>query len=103
MTTIRLIQYSTRPDRTDENRALVQAVMAELEHRSPAGFRYTVLLSAQSHTFTHLVVSDRADNPLADLPAFRDFQAGLSDRITTPPNGVEVELVGSYEPIARAA
>lgn len=102
MTMIRLVQYSTHPDRTDENRALVQAVVAELEQRSPVGFRYTVLLSTVNHTFTHLVMSERADNPLVELPAFQEFQLGLRDRITAPSNNVEAELVGSYEHITGA-
>lgn len=100
MTTLRLVQYSTHPDHTAENRARVQAVIAELEQLGPTDFSYTVVADPDTNTFTHLVINEGGDNPLAELPAFAEFQRGLKDRVATSPTSSEVDLVGRYASVS---
>ena len=38
-----IVRYRTKPDRADENQALVEKVFAELDADRPAGLRYATL------------------------------------------------------------
>lgn len=66
MTTIRLVQYTTHPDHTADNRARIQAVIAQLRELSPDGFSYTVLLTPETNTFHHLAITEHQGSPLTD-------------------------------------
>jgi hypothetical protein len=90
-----MVRYQLRPDRVDENVALVQAVFAELAETRPAGFRYTTYQCDDDVTFVHLAISD-GPVPLAELAAFRRFKEGLDERCVQPPVRSELREVGSY-------
>lgn len=102
MTTIRLVQYTTHPEHTADNQALVEAVFAELQELSPRGFRYTVVLTPETDSFTHLVVNEEGSNPLAELSAFADFRRGFNERVVDGPRNVAAELIGSYDGLSDA-
>jgi hypothetical protein len=90
-----MVRYQLRPDRVDENVALVEAVFAELAETRPAGFRYTTYQCDDDVTFVHLAISD-GPVPLAELAAFRRFKEGLDERCVQPPVRSELREVGSY-------
>lgn len=98
MTRIRLVEYTTHPEHTAANRERIQSVIAQLHELSPEGFSYTVVLTPETNTFRHLVISEGQSNPLEDLPAFAEFQQGLKDRVSAAPHNREAEIVGSYQP-----
>ena len=52
-----LIRYKTKPDRTDENEALIKAVFRELHAKSPEGIRYMSLKLADG-SFVHFVANE---------------------------------------------
>jgi hypothetical protein len=91
-----LVRYKLEPDKIEENRELVKAVYAQLSERRPEGLRYTTLCSADGLTWFHLASIEGDDNPLASLPAFGAFGAGIRDRCAEPPAPVDLELVGAY-------
>ena len=44
----------------------------------------------------HVAHFDGAENPLATLPAFAEFQRDLALRCAEPPTPTEATIVGSY-------
>ena len=83
-----LIRYKTKPDRTDENEALIKAVFAELHAKSPQG---TALYVAEAWPTAASSISSRTkpiSSPAAvlrSLPAFQAFQSGIRERCIEPP------------------
>jgi hypothetical protein len=94
-----LIRYKTKPDRTDENEALIKAVFRELHAKSPEGLRYLSLKLADG-SFVHLVANEAEVNPVLELPAFQAFQSGIRERCIEPPQSAEVTIVGNYRMLA---
>jgi len=95
--THRLIRYRTRPDRADENQRLIEAVFAELKASHPDTVRY-LSLRGPDGTFFHLVANEPGGkaSPIPSLPAFQEFQRGLTERCVEAPQVTEVTLVGNH-------
>ena len=93
-----MVRYRVKPDSVAENRRFVEAVYAEMSATRPDGIRYATFLLEDGVTFVHLFSNERADgkNPLAEMAAFKAFQAGLPDRCIEGPTPVNMEEVGSY-------
>lgn len=93
-----LIRYKTLPQHADENAALVAAVFQALDRCRPAGLRYQALRSRDGLSFTHVVSVDETlpEHPLASLPEFKAFVAGIGARCSDPPLQVESGLLGRY-------
>jgi hypothetical protein len=92
----KVIRYRAKPERADENAALIKAVFAELAERRPDGVRYAALRLDDGESFIHIVQVDREPNPLLDLAAFQAFQAEILDRVADGPHGSDATVVGSY-------
>ncbi|MPZ57158.1 MAG: hypothetical protein GEU91_11820 [Rhizobiales bacterium] len=90
-----VVRYQTKPDRTGENRRLVEAVFEELRAKSPEGVRYASLQLADG-TFVHVVETEDGVNPLPGLDAFQRFQSNIRDRCIVPPQSAEATVVGNY-------
>lgn len=91
-----IVRYTTRADAADENQRLVEKVFDQLTADQPSGVHYATFRLADDVTFVHIVVFDGDANPLAELPAFREFQAGIAERCPQPPVPAEASVVGSY-------
>jgi quinol monooxygenase YgiN len=89
-----IVRYTVKPDKIDDNVALVQAVFAQLEREKPEGLRYATLRDGAN--FVHIAAVDTADNPLVALAAFKAFTAAIKDRCVEPPVTTEMQEVGSY-------
>ena len=90
-----VVRYTTHPDHTDENAALVEKVMAELAESRPDGLSYKVF-RLEDGTFVHVAVVSAETNPLFDSPAFTAFTADIAARVVGPPVALPATLVGSY-------
>jgi hypothetical protein len=90
-----LIRYQTKPEKTEENKRLIQEVFRELHAASPEGVRY-VAFSDGDGNFFHLVTVQSDDNPIPELAAFKRFQADIKNRCASPPEFHEVKIVGNY-------
>lgn len=96
-----IIRYRTRPEQADENSRLVKAVFASLAEINPKGFAYETYRLADDVTFVHVAHFDGAENPLATLPAFADFQRDLARRCAESPAPTEATVIGSYHSAPR--
>jgi hypothetical protein len=94
-----VVRYQTRPDRADENQALIEKVFEDLEQRQPDGFTYKVFRLDDGVSFVHVVIEHEgvADpDSLNDVPAFRAFTADIADRCEVPPVASGATVVGGY-------
>lgn len=91
-----VIRYETRAEVADENERLVRQVFAQLDEGRPEGLRYATFRLADGVTFMHLAVSEGETSPLVDLPAFKEFQEALGERLVDGVDRSAATLVGSY-------
>jgi hypothetical protein len=91
------ISYQAKPERTDENRQLIEAVFAELARAQPENLRYAAL-ELDAGAFVHLVSrSDDPDaNPLRKIAAFQAFTANAGDRQLVKATQQMMRVVGNY-------
>jgi hypothetical protein len=52
-------------------------------------------------SFVHIAESEGAENPLAQIEAFEEFQKGIADRCDEPPVVTLLTEVGSFRFAAR--
>ena len=97
-----IVRYETKPERADENQKLIEQVFEALAQQAPAGLRYATFRLSDGVSFVHIASVETADgsNPLAELPAFADFQAEIADRCAVQPAVRDATLVGSYRLLA---
>jgi len=95
---VTVVRYTTKPDRADENQALVERVFGELDASAPAGLRYATFRLADGVTFVHVasVETDDGTNPLSSTSAFAAFLQGIGDRCEEGPLALDATVVGSY-------
>lgn len=93
-----VVRYRTKPDRADENQALVEKVFAELDAMGDTGFSYMSLRLEDGVSFVHVVVEHPGGGTvsLADVPAFQAFTAGIADRCDEQPVAMGAGVVGSH-------
>ncbi len=93
-----IVRYQTKPDRADENQALIERVFAELAATRPDGLRYVTFRLADGVSFVHVASVDTADgaNPLNQTTAFGEFVAAIGDRCEIPPVALGAEVIGAF-------
>ena len=92
-----MVRYKVRPDRADENAALVQAVYEQLDRERPEGLHYATFRLPDGVSFMHVVFeSDQPGRILNELEAFRAFSSDIESRCDEPPVATEITLIGSY-------
>lgn len=96
MSVTKIVRYTTRPERADENERLIQQVFAELNAKDPGEIAYAAFRLADGVSFVHVAVLEGERNPLQESAAFAAFQAGIADRCVTGPAGTDAQMVGSY-------
>ena len=96
--TVTVVRYRSKPERADENQALIEQVFAELDATAPAGLRYASFRLADGVSFVHVAAVDTADgsNPLTTTAAFAEFVREIDDRCDEGPVASPASLVGSY-------
>ena len=93
-----MIRYKVRPDRADENEALVRAVYEQLNRQRPGPLHYATFKLPDGVSFMHLVFeTDQPGRILNEVPAFQAFVADIASRCDEPPVATEVTVVGSYD------
>ncbi len=95
-----VVRYKTKPDRADENQALVENVFKELADSGPGGVRYATFRLEDGVTFVHVAFIEGDQNPLGDVAAFKEFQREIGDRCEEPPAAQDATVVGSYRLLA---
>lgn len=90
-----VVRYTVKPDKVEENRALIERVFRELQAKTPDGVRYMVLQLADD-SFLHVAETDDGAAGLPDLEAFQAFRRGLAERWIEPPQSRDAAVVGNY-------
>jgi hypothetical protein len=95
---VAIVRYKSKPDRADENQALIEKVFAELDAAGPAGLRYASFRLADGVSFVHVasIETDDGTNPLTQTSAFSEFVREIADRCEEGPVASDATLVGSY-------
>jgi hypothetical protein len=96
MTVTKVVRYTTKPERTDENERLIIAVFAELATQDPDGLRYAAFRLEDGVSFLHVAMLDGEKNPLSTSPSFAEFQAGIKDRCAEGPTPSDATVIGNY-------
>ena len=92
-----MVRYKVRPDRADENVALVKAVYEQLAREQPDGLHYATFRLPDGVSFMHLVIeTDQPGRILNEVAAFSAFVTDIASRCDEPPVATEISLVGSY-------
>jgi len=93
-----LVRYKVKPDRVEENEALVRAVYDELTEKQPVEMRYGTFKLDDGVSFVHIHSLDdpSGHNPLSDLASFKAFQAGIADRCDEPPVVSQLDEIGTF-------
>lgn len=93
-----VVRYRTKPERADENEALVEKVLAELNALEDTGFSYMSLRLEDGVSFVHVVIEDEAGGKvsLADVPAFQAFTAAIAERCDEQPVAMGATVVGIH-------
>jgi hypothetical protein len=93
-----MVRYRVKPDRSQENEALVRAVYEELRHSRPAGFQYATYVMEDGVSFVHVASVDTEDgsSPLSQVKAFKEFTAGVEERCDEAPVVSELREIGSF-------
>jgi hypothetical protein len=92
-----MVRYKVRPDRADENEALVKAVYEQLARERPDGLHYATFRLPDGVSFMHVVFeTDQPGRILGTVEAFKAFSAEIESRCDEPPAVTELTLVGSY-------
>jgi hypothetical protein len=91
-----IVRYQTHPEAADENAHLIEEVFAALIEQAPEGFEYSAFRLADGVSFVHVASLESDDNPLNGLPAFAEFQRGLSERCAQPPEPTAATVIGRY-------
>jgi hypothetical protein len=89
-----VVEYTTKPDRSDENQQLVETVFAELTDKAPADVGYAAVRLGDR--FLHIVDTPEGSTAIAELTAFQAFQAGTAERVAIRPNATPATLIGRY-------
>ena len=95
---VTVVRYKTKPDRADENQALIEKVFSELDGNRPEGLRYASFRLADGVSFVHVASVDTDDgtNPLTATPSFAEFLREIKERCEEPPLALDATVVGSY-------
>ena len=91
----KIISYSTKAGKADENQRLIADVFRELHETQPDGVRYAVL-RLEDGTFMHIVSNATEGTPLTSLASFEAFQDRIEDRQAAPALRRMVTVVGNY-------
>jgi len=92
-----MVRYKVRPDRADENEALVKAVYEQLGQERPEGLHYATFKLPDGVSFMHVVFeTDQPGRILGEVAAFKAFTTDIESRCEEPPVATELTLVGSY-------
>jgi hypothetical protein len=94
-----LVRYKVNADMVVENETLVKEVYKQLHEKKLEGFHYTTLKLGDGVSFVHIAVADseEANTTLSNLPAFKNFQAGIKERCEELPVAVPFTVVGAYD------
>jgi hypothetical protein len=93
-----LIRAKVKPECVPELEAAVEKAYAAIAEAGPAGVHYSSARLTDGVTFVALLAleDEDAENPLASVLAFVEFQQGLARWLDGPPEVDRMAVLGSY-------
>jgi enediyne biosynthesis protein E11 len=91
-----VVRYEVTPETAEENQQAIEKVVAELAETSPEGLSYTAYRLDDGVSFVHVAEFSGEGNPLGEIGAFAEFQAGLPGRLVAPPSAGPATAIGVY-------
>ena len=95
-----VVRYRTKPESTEENRRLIEAVFRELHAKAPEGIRYASL-ALEDGTFLHIAFADENAPSMASFETFKKFQDKIEERCLEQPQFSSSTVVGNYGQFAE--
>ena len=92
------VTYTTTADYSEQNKANIQKVMADMRELNNPDIKYNTCVSADNKTFIHTAFFSEADSEqvLFALPSFKHFQEQLkASGPEAPPKSELLTLVGA--------
>ena len=94
---VMIVRSKVKPGKGAEVEEAARKMFAAIEAEQPDGVRYASCKLTDGETFLAVLeLRNAPENPLAAIPAFTEFQAGLKDWLAESPVPEFVEVVGSY-------
>ncbi|MGB5818090.1 MAG: hypothetical protein WBG90_01305 [Saonia sp.] len=92
------VQYTVKPEYTEENKKNIQRVMDVLKAKPIEGMQYSSFTDEESpNTFIHINMAkdDEIMGKLNGLQEFKDFQQALkASQPLSPPKATKLKMVG---------
>lgn len=98
MQRVAFVRYTTKPHRADENEVLSRAVFDELRATAPDNMAYALFRDGNDFVHLFINVKDDDSSALTELPSFKAYVKGISERCTAEPEVIRAStrLVESY-------
>jgi hypothetical protein len=94
---VTMIQSKIKPDGVADVSAAIDKMLVSLDAAHPDGIRYASLLQPDGETFVVLLhLDDGLENPLQELPAYKELLEIVEGRRAAPPVVEKWTLTGSY-------
>ena len=92
-----LVRSKIKLERVAEVEAGVRKMFAAIEEAQPQGVRYCSSRLPDGVIFlVQLELENATENPLPNIPAFREFQENLKEWIAEPPVPEQLTVIGAY-------
>jgi hypothetical protein len=97
MANVLMVRGKVKPDSVAQAESAAKSMFSAIQAARPTGVHYASAVLPDGVTFLALLqVEDGIDNPLPQLPAFREFQEGLKGWLAEAPTVEQLTVVGSY-------
>ena len=94
---VTMIRARLKPDSVGEAETAVKAMFAAIDRAAPEGIRYASCRLPDGESVVALLgLEDGIENPLGDIPEFKDFQENLQGWLAEPPVVEPLTVMGSY-------
>lgn len=94
---VMMIRAKIIPENVEALETAAKAMFSAIEVQQPRGVKYASAKLADGETYVILLALESPpENPLAAIPEFQAFQAGLRGWLAEPSQADPLTVVGSY-------
>ena len=97
---VMMFRANVKPESVPDLESAAKTVFSALERvqPQPTGMHYTAYKLSDGVSFVILLgLDDDTQNPLNEVPAYREFLHSLKDWLAEPPIRDQLSMVGSYD------
>jgi hypothetical protein len=94
---VMMFQAKVKAERVAELEAAARTVFSAVEQVHPEGMRYASAKLSDGVTFVILLgLEEGINNPLNQIPAYREFMGRLKDWLVEPASQEQLTVIGAY-------